>query len=251
MQKILYCFLCLLFLSNTALAQGRWFIGAGGGATFLDVKSNHFISTGPDWPNDKMHNTVVDSAPLFVLNGGYQWIHNSLWFPFYSLALNYMYGFPAKVNGQVEQYSLPEFTNYDYQYRIKTQTFLAQFKADLYQWYRCMPFLLAGAGVSLNTAGSYTEQAHMNVTPRVSPGFSTDTNTYFSYAFGAGFDYVIQKNIWASLMYQYTNLGSVQTGTGANTRNLTDTDYSTDRLNTNLRSNAVILSVTYLFDQMA
>lgn len=253
MQKTLYraCFLLLwLCFSRNVFAEGHWFLGAGVGAAFLNVDSNQFISSGPDWPNDKMHNTDVDAAGLFVLNGGYQWARQALWLPFYSVALNYTYQFPARVNGQVEQYSLPEFTNYDYQYKIKTQTLLAQFKVDLYQWQHLLPFLLAGAGVSFNNAGNYTEQALPNVTPRVSPGFSNRSTTCFSYALGVGFDYILQKNIWASLMYQYNNLGRVQTGTGANTDTLTDTNYSSDSLKTNIRSNTVLLSVTYLFDAM-
>lgn len=251
MQKMLYRSLFLLSLSTSVLAQGNWFASLGAGATFLNVDSNQSISSGPGWPNDIMHNKDVDGAGLFVLNGGYQWAQNTIWLPFYSLGLSYTYAFPAKVNGQVEQYSLPEFTNYNYQYKIQTRTFLAQFKADLYQWHHFMPFLLAGAGVSLNNAGYYTEQPLSGVTPRVSPGFSRQTNTYFSYAFGAGLDYILQKNLWMSLMYQYNNLGQAQTGPGANTTTLTDTNYDTDNLKTHVRSNAVILSVTYLFDPIA
>ncbi len=252
MQKTvcrLFLFFCLF--SSTANAAGNWFLGAGAGAAFLTVDNHQFISAGPDWPDDTMHNTNVDASGLLALEGGYQWIHNNKWLPFYSLALSYMYGFPARVNGQVEQYSLPEFTNYNYQFKIKTQTLLAEFKADIYQWQRWMPFLLAGAGVSFNNAGNYTEQPLSGVTPRVSPGFSNHTTSWFSYTVGAGLDYIIQKNIWMSLIYQYNNLGQVQTGTGVDATTLTDTNYDTDRLKTHIKSNTVMLSVTYLFDAMA
>lgn len=236
----LFCFSAPIF------ASGNWFAGIGGGATFLNVKRYDYISGGTGWPNDRMHNNNVEPAPLFMVDGGYQWARNNTWFPFYSLALNYTYALASKVSGLVQQYSLPEFTNYEYQYKIKTQTFLAQIKTDLYRWPHLMPFLLAGAGMSLNNASHYTEQARQNVTPRVSPGFRGQTNTAFSYAFGAGLDFIIQKNIWASLMYQYSHLGQAKTGYGVNSSTLTDTNYDTDQLTTPVRSNAVILSVTYL-----
>jgi opacity protein-like surface antigen len=251
MRKTLCRSLFLFCLSSSVLAQGNWFAGIGAGATFLNVDNNHFISSGEGWPDDKYHNTGVDATGLLVLDGGYQWARNSVWLPFYSLAVSYTYGFPAKVKGKVEQYSLPEFTNYNYQYKIQTQTFLAQIKADLYRWRCLMPFLLAGAGVSLNNASNYAEQPVPGVTPRISPGFKGQTNTYFSYVFGAGLDYIVQKNIWASLTYEYSNLGRAQTGSGVNTVTLTGTNYASDNLKTNVKSNAVFLSVTYLFDPVA
>lgn len=251
MQKTLYRSLLLFCLSNSILAQGNWFASVGAGATFLNVDSNNFISSGEGWPNDQYHNTGVDAAGAFVLDGGYQWSNRNVWLPFYSLAMNYTYASPANVKGNIEQYSLPEFNNYHYQYKIQTQTFLAQFKADIYQWRGFMPFLLAGAGMSLNNASNYSEQAVPGVTPRVSPGFKGQTNSYFSYVFGAGLDYILQKNIWTSLMYEYSNLGMAQTGPGVNTATLTGTNYDTDNLKTKVTSSSIFLSVTYLFDPAA
>jgi opacity protein-like surface antigen len=251
MKKTLCYSLFLFCLSSSVLAQGHWFAGVGAGATFLNVNHNHFASSGEGWPNDTYHNTGVDVAGLFTLNSGYQWIHQCVWFPFYSLAARYTYALPAKVKGEVEQYSLPEFRNYHYQYKIQTQTFLAQIKADLYRWHSLMPFLLAGAGVSLNNASNYAEQPVPNVTPRVSPGFKGQTTTSFTYVFGAGFDYLAQKNLELSLTYEYSHLGSAQTGPGVNTAMLTGTNYDSDKLKTNLRSHSVLLSMTYLFDAVA
>lgn len=251
MQKTLCRSLFLFCLSTSVLAEGNWIAGVGAGATFINVDNNHYVSPGGGWPVDRYHNNSVDATGLLALNGGYQWALNSAWLPYYSLAASYTYGFPAKVKGNVEQYSLPEFTNYNYQYKIQTQTFLAQIKADLYQWRGLMPFLLAGAGVSLNNASNYAEQAVPGVTPRINPAFTGQTNTYFSYVFGAGLDYILQKNIWVNLTYQYSNLGKAQTGPGTNASMLTGMNYATDNLKTNVRSNSVLLGVTYLFDPVA
>jgi opacity protein-like surface antigen len=251
MHKTLCRSLFLFFLSTVVLAQGNWFAGVGSGATFLNVDNNHHVSSGAGWPNDTYHNTNVDATALLVLDGGYQWAHDSAWLPFYSLGASYTYGFPTAVNGKVEQYSLPEFTNYHYHYKIQTQTILAQFKLDLYQWQGLMPFLLAGAGASVNYARSYMENPVSGVTPRVSPGFKDQTNTYFAYVFGTGLDYIVQKNLWLGLTYEYSNLGSAKTGRGANTDMLTGMNYATDHLKTSVRSNAVFLSMTYLFGPVA
>src|SRR5437773_667050 len=93
MQKMLSRLLFLFFLSNSVFAQGNWFASIGTGASFLNVDDNMYVSSGPGWPNDRMHNSSVDTTGLLLVNGGYQWARDNKWFPFYSLAANYTYGF--------------------------------------------------------------------------------------------------------------------------------------------------------------
>lgn len=252
MQRFIWS--CLLFLSliNLTHAQGNWFIGAGAGATFPRVDNNHYIASGVDgWPHDRYHNNSVDTAALLAVETGYQWIHEESWLPFYQVGLNYTYEVPTKVQGKVEQYGLPEFTNYHYQYKIQSQTLLAIFKVDLYRWCNFMPFLSAGAGIAINNASNYAEKPLLDVLPRVNPGFNGETNTHFSYAFGAGFDYILSQNFWLSLKYEYAYQGHAQTSTGANIPMLTATNYANDRLETKLSSNSVLFSLNYFIDCVA
>lgn len=252
MQRMFWCFLLSFCLAGSIRAQGHWYGNGSVGATFLNVDHNNYISAGPGWPNDlDSNNTNVNAAALIGLEGGYQWAFDRVWIPSYSVGANYSYLFPATIKGTIFQYSLPQFENYTYHYQIQSQTLLAMAKLDLVSWQRFMPFLLVGAGVSLNTAKNYTEQAVPGVTPRVSPGFSDSTNAYFSYALGAGVDYILKRNLWMSLKYQYGNEGYAQTGHGANTSTLTATNFSTDRLKTKLTSNSVLFSLTYIFDPVA
>lgn len=251
MRRVLTVVPLIFCLLNTAQAQGNFYLSGKGGISFLNISKTNSLSSGTDgWPDDLYTNDNVDSAQMLSAEAGYQWTRDSVWLPFYSVGINYSYGFPTAVNGTIDQYSLPEFENYNYQYQIQQQTYLAVIKADLYRWRCLMPYLMAGAGISFNKLKGYTEQALPDVTPRVSPAFSDRTTSGFSYALGAGFDYALQNNLWVSLGYQYNHHKIAYTGYGADTDMLTDTNYSTDRLQTNLSSNTVLLSITYFFDRM-
>lgn len=247
MQRIVFFFLFYFCLINSLQAQGNWFGGGSLGATFPNVSHNDYISPGPGWPNDRYTNHNVGTTASLALQGGYQWAFNHAWLPFFSLGASYNYMAPVKVTGKVDQYSLPEFENYNYQYKIQSQMFLAFTKLDLYRWRNLMPFLLAGAGVSLNNASNYVEQAVPDVTARVSPGFKGSTNTFFSFVLGAGFDFFVQEDLLLSLQYEYAHQGYAQTGPGVDLDLLTDTNYSTDHLKTKLTSNSVLFSLIYLF----
>src|SRR5579883_559929 len=128
MQRIIWC-ACLYVLVTNAFAHGDWFVNGGAGVTFPRTSDTNYISSGPGWPNDRYSNDGVDSAALLAVSAGYQWMRKDNWLPFYSLAGNYIYAFPAKVKGTVDQYSLPQFENYNYQYKVQTQSFLAVAKA--------------------------------------------------------------------------------------------------------------------------
>lgn len=251
MLRTVLGFLLFFYVASALATQNHWFVGGGAGAIFPKTGDNNYISSGPGWPNDKYSNGSVNTAALFSVDAGYQWAHANDWLPFYSVAANYIYAFPAKAKGTVDQYSLPQFQNYNYQYKVQSQQFLAVLKADLYRWCQLMPFLSVGAGFSLNNASNYAEQAVPGVTPRVSPGFKGQTNTYFSYMLGAGLDYIVLNNLWISLQYQYSDQGYAQTGAGSKTPMLTDINYDTDHLKNKLTASAVLLNVTYFFDPVA
>lgn len=248
MRKVLWSLLFFSCLINSAHAKGNWFIGGNTGASFPIISQNNHLATGAGWPDDQYNNNGVDTAAVLSAEAGYRWARQNVWLPFYSLGVSYSYVFPSTIKGTIDQYSLPQFENYKYSYKVQRQTFLAFFKADLYRWKTLMPYLLAAAGVSVNKADSFKEHAFYGVTPRISPNFGDQSNAYFSYAFGAGFDLILRENLWLNLGYEYGNQGYARTGSGQNYTTLTDTNYSTDNLQTKMASNSVLLSLIYFFD---
>lgn len=249
MKKIYFSSVLLYSLSHSLCAHsnsihGNWYFGESAGATFPKVTNYHFVGTGPGWPDDLYTNHDVETVGLFSLIGGYAWTTNNQWLPFYSLGATYTYALPAEVSGTIFQYSLPQFENYNYQYKIQRQSFLGIIKADIYRYQNVMPFFSLGLGLSANRANHYREVAINQVTPRVSPGFQAKTDTHFSYTLGTGIDYVIKNNLWLGLEYNYGHFGYAQTGPGTSS-------YATEHLRTKLTASTVALSVYYFLDKTA
>ena len=254
MKKSLLCYAFLLCLSHPLWASNNaatplyspngFYIGGNVGGTFPNIDNNNYLTSGMGWPNDQYHYKQANSSALMSLLGGYTWATHREWLPFYSLGLNYTYVFPSKLSGNINQYSLPEFNNYDFQYKIQRQTLLAILKMDIYRWANFMPFLSLGAGVSVNRAYDYDENAVPNVTSRVSPGFGSSSSTNFSYMIGAGVDLIAMNNFVMGLEYNYGYFGNAKTGYGNNGN-------SNSRLSTRLNSNTIVLSANYYFDKLA
>ncbi len=220
------------------------YVGIGAGLASSNVDVNHFVPTSPGWPSDEYHSNRVDNAALYSLLMGYTWATGYTWFPFYSLGLNYTYANPAKVSGSIEQYSLPAFTNYLYHYNIQRQTLLAVLKVDIHRWRNLMPFVSAGAGVSANKASGYVEQAIPGVTARVSPAYSTRTNTDISYALGVGFDLIATQQLVFTLEYNYGYFGFAKTGYGVGNN-------AGNSLSNKLTSNSAAISVRYYLNKLS
>jgi len=118
-------------------------------------------------------------------------------------------------------FSLPDFGNKTYSYRVKNQRWLFENKF-LYGFHpRLSAYALGGLGVAFNTASDYHEASIDGTTPATGI-FASDDMGSFSYAMGFGFEGQIIQNIRLSLGYQFSDLGKVSLG-NYNNGNTTDT----------------------------
>jgi len=149
------------------------------------------------------------------------------------------------VSGTIDQYSLPQFRNYNFNYDIALLNIMGTVKVDLYRWKNLMPYLTAGIGGANYSTSQYKEAAVGGVTPRVSPGFGAGSGTNFSYTAGVGLDWAALPNLWVNLEYNYMDVGTVSTDKGANYTTLTGMNYSNDALKNKMSSTSVFLGLTY------
>lgn len=181
---------------------------------------------------------------------GYTWFNptstDDYGLPFISVGLSYTYVFESQIRGDIQQYSLTQFENYNYQYKVQRQTVLALVKLDLYRWRVLMPYLVIGAGASFNRSTNFTEQARAGVTPRVSPNFGSNTQTHSSFMGGLGLDFIVLDNLWASFEYDYGFYGYTKTGYGSNTANISGFNYANSYLSNRINSSSALFSLTYL-----
>src|SRR5437762_7415712 len=91
-------------------------------------------------------------------------------------------------------------------------------KFDLVECKHVMPYLSAGIGAVINSVYDYTETPTAHVTPRVSPGYTTNNTTHLALTLGAGIDYILTENYWITLGYEHVfQGGSVKSGPGLTT----------------------------------
>lgn len=227
-------------LGTKPAPRGAWYaeLGVGGGDYKTEEGSVPQLSFPPDLYLTSAHKSDV----FLTAGGGYSWFQNKPWFPILSLGLEYSYFFPFNVNGQIEQFSLPQFTNYDYGYKLRTQQINLIGKAHLYRWEQFLPFVLAGIGNAWNTVSNYGETALPGITPRVSPGFTRATQTNFVYILGIGLDYAFNKNFLLGLSYRYDNFGRAHSGNGESTFSQVDLS-----LQNRSYVNSLLLNLRYNF----
>jgi opacity protein-like surface antigen len=180
---------------------------------------------------------------MLAAAGEYRWTQQTQpWLPAFELAVRYQYLFPQGISGNVTQYALPQYTAYTYNWRTSANVVSAFTKLDLVQYKQAMVYFDFGLGAAFVNAQHYQESALPNVFPRVSPGYTNNTSTQFSYNVGAGIDLSIFPQLIFSVGYDYQSIGGVVSGNGQSTWSGTALNLGTYGINT------ALISLTYLFD---
>lgn len=230
-----------IYKGESLVSGNAWFIGAGGGVYWAKLQdSSTSVSNGSlvPAPFDQDLYTIDNPSAnaIFQVNAGYRWQLNQLFIPYTSIYFQYRHYNNSQVTGDIYQYSLPDFLNYDYNFSYSADLFTLNGKIDLFNINHVMPYLSGGIGTIVNRLEDYRENPTINVTPRVSPAFATSSTSRFAATLGAGIDYTLTQNVWLTLGYDHvfqTNLpGAAGTNTWAGTSlNLGSTKLDTVFLN--------------------
>jgi len=205
---------------ETTTNENSWFVGMGAGTAWTDLSNGYTtVSNGAPSPYDQDSFSIKTPASQTQLqfSAGYRWQTKKAFIPYYSAFFQYRRYLGTYIKGIIDQYSLPEFENYDYQMRYRAELFALNGKIDLCEYNHILPYLAAGAGIIYNRLNNYRETALPNVTARISPGYSGNTNTNLALTLGLGVDIKLTKNIWATVGYEYLSQGTVSTGNGETT----------------------------------
>jgi len=237
-------FFILSYASQSILAMtnlsaypvgNTWYIGAGGGISWIHFPDNTTVSNG--LPVSAPFNqdlfsiqTIKDSNVQMI--AGYRWQNNTKFFPYSNVFFQYRSYINNDISGSVEQFSLPQFTNYDYQMKYSADLLTLNGKFDVLEYKKIMPYFSAGAGVIINSLYDYTEAPTANVTPRVSPGYTTNNSSHLALTLGAGLDYILTENNWITLGYEHVFQGSIKSGPGLSTWSATSLHFGNAKMDT-------------------
>lgn len=226
--------------------SANWYAGVEGGVQQPEITNPMYINNGSGFAfpfNTDAYSTDEKETGFVGVSVGRRWTQQRTWLPAYSLGLRYNYLFPMNAGRQVAQYNLPSFTNYNYNWKLSSNVFLASAKLNFFQSAGFLPYVQAGAGIAANRTGTYNETPLPGVTPRISPAFASKTKTEFAYNVGAGLDYIIRPRFILSAGYEYKNLGRFNSGNGLG-------DWTLQSLNLGTyQTNGLVLGASYLLDR--
>jgi opacity protein-like surface antigen len=229
------------------ITSTKWFIsGQIGDQTGTLKSSSTTVNNGSGLSAPFNQDTYTINNPnasaLLGIQVGHRWEFDNEWLTAFSLGALYQYFFTQGIDGQVIEFSTPEFTNYNYYWKSASNLILANAKLNLINYKKFSPYINGGLGSAYNDNPSYAETPFSGVTPRTSPGYTGNSGTRFAYIVGAGLDYYYTPQLIVSVGYQYSNLGAQLSGYGTQS-------WSSQRLNFGTyQSNAFLVSLTYLFD---
>ncbi len=246
-----WCLFLSLYASSSIAAttpnKGQWFASG---------------EMGWSWPNLNKNKTAVLNghaiiAPynvdLYTINhpaseaslsiyGGYRWSTQRVVLPYASVALRYQHVFHFNVGGIIEQYSMPNFKNYTYQFGVSSDILSVLGKLDIVQYGSIAPYISAGVGRAYNQVHHYREHGMTGIIPRVSPAYQNATNDSLEYSVGTGIDYFVNHQFWMSLGFEHAHLGKIKSR-DATGPNWAGSSVSLGRLSIN----SVLLSLNYQF----
>lgn len=200
------------------LDKSGWIFGLDAGYVKPSLKKSASVLNGSSSPapNNSDLYTINNPNTTAEVSGyaGYRFVRNAGFLPAFTVAGRYQHIFKFTTRGMVQQYSLPAFTNYNYNFDVSSDVLTLQGKADLFKLGCLAPYLSAGIGIATNKFGNYTETATSGVTARLSPAYANRSLTNATYNVGAGIDFRFNRNFSASVNYEYADLGTVKSGRG-------------------------------------
>lgn len=227
------------------LEHNQWFVQLQGGAIFPLNLGTILVSNGSNFPapeNVDRYSTNQSSQGTIALTIGNRIATQSSLINHYTLSGRLQYVFEGNVGNSIMQYSLPEFLNYSYDWKLSTLALTADTKLNLFNFSKFSPYVNGGLGVSFNEARAFNETAFPGITPRVSPAYTNHTLTQFTYHVGAGLDFSFAPNWLFSAGYEFESFGDFSSGNGQST-------WAEESLGLgSYQANTLLFGVTYLMN---
>lgn len=228
-----------------SLQQHPFFVQVLGGANFPSGLDSLRVHNGSEFPfpqNVDTYSTRSSNSGSVGLAAGRRFASTHRWIHHYSLGGRLQYVFPADMGGTITQYSLSQFENYRYRWKLSALALTADAKLNFLETHGISPYASGGLGASFNRAASFRETANAGVTPRISPAFADRNATQFAWHAGAGLDFFEHANWLVSAGYEYESFGDFASGKGQST-------WSGESLRAGtLSTNTILFGITRLID---
>ena len=211
-KRVLWMSALCLVISTDVLSSSLPDVefSAAGGFNWVNSNNNNLYVSSYETDSNKV--THVSNNAFWKVGVGYYVLNDYLqdrsFLNSLLTELNF-YHSSATVKGDVWQYQLPQFNNYNFRTPITSRRLMLDFKPTLFTFYHFSPYFVLGAGIAWN-ATSYQQSitaANIDPTSYISLGKRTNTNMAYDAGFGVKGD--ITSHLSASVEYLYTQMGKV------------------------------------------
>ena len=117
-------------------------------------------------------------------------------------------------SGIVNQFALPSFNNFSYDYKVRSISLVASTKVLFKKSMQWQPYVSAGFGVSNNTAYDYVETPLIAGAVGMEP-FTSNTKISYAYNVGAGVQLKTSERFSVGIGYEFSDLGQAWLGTSS------------------------------------
>lgn len=217
------------------LNDSTWFLGVGVGAASIGLANSTSVNNGSGAPPPADQDTFTINNPTATITQflvGYRFHQAKQYFPYYQLFFRYQHFIDTNIEGTIDQYNLPGFTNYNYRMNYEADLFTLNGKFDVVEYKKFLPYIAIGLGGILNHVNSYKEYALANVTPRTSPAYNGDTSGKLAVSVGLGIDYILSDNIWLTLGYEHIFQGNLKSDDGNGSWSPTKLNFGSIKMDT-------------------
>lgn len=187
--------------------QKEYFFALSGGPSWTDAGTSQTLLLQPDIiktyiPNNLVNSNLLGNAELFagIQKSFFESVQSQFGLALYGSSF-------AKLNGYVQEDGDPNFQNFSYQYKISHWHLSLKSKWIVENTLNLNPYLSGSLGVGVNRSYDYyaTPLILQEIAP---PPFRAQTQTAFSYSFGAGFQHTVTDHVTVALGYQLVSWGS-------------------------------------------
>lgn len=183
-------------------------LSAAGGVDWYTISHTHLIIS--PFETDKIEVDDPSAKGTWKIGVGYYLFEESLrqrdYFNHLLLELN-LYQTFASVTGDVLQYELPQFNNYDFDAPVTSTRLMLDFKPSLFTWKNITPYPILGVGVTWNSISYHEKAEESDIDSMSRLILSKHTIAQFAWEMGVGFNVVLSDRLSISAEYIYAFLG--------------------------------------------
>lgn len=177
------------------------------GAGFPTNNKDETLSLLPPWTSTYTASNKHQTNGLLGLTlSAFTPINNNLNL---GLGISAYYHGSVSFNGDVWQFSLPEFDNFTYQYKVQTNRLMLTTKVSTTYRQFFHPYLLGEIGASFNRVYSYYERPYIVEAIPMAP-FANARNTSFAWDIGLGVDLELLPTTFLGIGYQFIDNGKAK-----------------------------------------